>query len=71
MGRAAEILSTTHGFLRAIDEARLITPLRSTGSHRYSLYQLHIADRARELVDQGTRIDAARRINAEHHRPGR
>ena len=29
MGRAAEMLGTTQGFLRAIGEARLITPLRS------------------------------------------
>lgn len=32
-GRAAEILNTTQGFLRAIGEARLITPLRSAGGH--------------------------------------
>jgi DNA-binding transcriptional MerR regulator len=82
MGRAAEILGTTQGFLRAIGEARLVTPLRSAGGHRrYSRYQLRIAARARELVDQGTTIEAAcriviledqleeaQRINAEHHR---
>ncbi|MGW7456467.1 MerR family transcriptional regulator [Streptomyces sp. NPDC054797] len=82
MGRAAEMLGTTQGFLRAIGEARLITPLRSAGGHRrYSRYQLRIA--ARELVDQGTPIEAAcriiiledqleeaQRINAEHHRVG-
>ncbi|TDT97915.1 DNA-binding transcriptional MerR regulator [Streptomyces sp. 846.5] len=63
MGRAAEILGTTQGFLRAIGEARLITPLRSEGGHRrYSRYQLRIAARARELVDQGTPIEAACRI---------
>jgi DNA-binding transcriptional MerR regulator len=63
MGRAAEILGTTQGFLRAIGEARLITPLRSAGGHRrYSRYQLRIAARARELVDQGTPIEAACRI---------
>ncbi|MFJ4836367.1 MerR family transcriptional regulator [Streptomyces sp. NPDC088747] len=81
MGRAAEILGTTQGFLRAIGEARLITPLRSAGGHRrYSRYQLRIAARARELVDQGTPVDAAcriviledqldeaQRLNAEHH----
>ncbi|WP_369162019.1 hypothetical protein [Streptomyces sp. R02] len=32
--RAAEILGTTPAFLRAIGEARLITPLRSEGGHR-------------------------------------
>ena len=63
MGRAAEMLGTTPGFLRAIGEARLITPLRSEGGHRrYSRYQLRIAARARELVDRGTPIDAACRI---------
>ena len=34
MGRAAEILGTTQGFLRALGEAALITPLRSEGGHR-------------------------------------
>ncbi|MER7112646.1 MerR family transcriptional regulator [Streptomyces sp. NPDC000229] len=63
MGRAAELLGTTPAFLRAIGEARLITPLRSEGGHRrYSRYQLRIAARARELVDQGTPVDAACRI---------
>ncbi|MFE5398615.1 MerR family transcriptional regulator [Streptomyces sp. NPDC056568] len=82
MGRAAEMLGTTQGFLRAIGEHRLITPLRSAGGHRrYSRYQLRIAARARELVDQGTPVEAAcriialedqleeaQRINAEHRR---
>lgn len=85
MGRAAEMIGATPGFLRAIGEARLITPLRSEGGHRrYSRYQLRIAARARELVDQGTPIEAAcrivilqdqleeaRRINAQHHRNAR
>lgn len=63
MGRAAEILGTTPAFLRAIGEARLITPLRSAGGHRrYSRYQLKIAARARTLVNQGTPIEAACRI---------
>ncbi|MER5758857.1 MerR family transcriptional regulator [Streptomyces sp. NPDC002082] len=82
MGRAAEMLGTTQGFLRAIGEARLITPLRSAGGHRrYSRYQLRVAARARELVDQGTPIESAcriviledqleeaQRINAEYRR---
>ncbi|WP_404200062.1 MerR family transcriptional regulator [Streptomyces tauricus] len=65
MGRAADMLGTTQNFLRAIGEARLITPLRSAGGHRrYSRYQLCIAARARarELVDHGTPIEAACRI---------
>src|ERR1700761_9599066 len=82
MGRAAEMLGTTQGFLRAIGEAGLITPLRSEGGHRrYSRYQLRIAARARELVDHGIPIEAAcriviledqleeaQRINAEYRR---
>ncbi|MGX1250858.1 hypothetical protein RKD48_003369 [Streptomyces ambofaciens] len=68
MGRAAEMLGTTPAFLRALGEARLITPLRSEGGHRrYSRYQLRIAARAREMVDQGTSIEAA----LPHHHPGR
>ncbi|MFG3343834.1 MerR family transcriptional regulator [Streptomyces sp. NPDC048018] len=84
-GRAAELLGVTPGFLRAIGEARLITPLRSPGGHRrYSRYQLRVAARARELVDQGTPIEAAcriviledqleeaRRINAAYRRAAR
>ncbi|MFD5037109.1 MerR family transcriptional regulator [Streptomyces sp. NPDC087894] len=83
MGRAADMLGTTPGFLRALGEARLITPLRSeVGHRRYSRYQLRIAARARELVDQGTSVEVAcriviledqleeaRRINAERRRP--
>jgi hypothetical protein len=63
MGRAAEMLGTTPGFLRSLDEAKLIEPQRSAGGHRrYSRYQLRIAARVRELVDQGTGLDAACRI---------
>ncbi|MFD5935526.1 MerR family transcriptional regulator [Streptomyces sp. NPDC060333] len=63
MGRAADMLGTTRGFLRAIGDARLITPLRSAGGHRrYTRRQLRLAARARELVDEGTPIEAACRI---------
>lgn len=63
MGRAAEMIGATPGFLRSIGEARLITPLRSEGGHRrYSRYQLRIAARARDLVGAGTPIEAACRI---------
>jgi len=63
MGSAAQMLGTTPGFLRSLDEAKLLTPQRSEGGHRrYSRYQLRIAARARELVDQGTALDAACRI---------
>jgi DNA-binding transcriptional MerR regulator len=63
MGRAAELIDATPAFLRALGEARLITPLRSEGGHRrYSRHQLRIAARARELVGQGTPVEAACRI---------
>ena len=63
MGRAAEIIGTTPDFLRRLDEAKLIDPNRSAGGHRrYSRYQLRLAARAREMVDQGTALEAACRI---------
>jgi len=63
MGRAAEMLGTTPGFLRSLDEAGLLEPQRSAGGHRrYSRAQLRVAARVRELVDQGTGLDAACRI---------
>lgn len=63
MGRAAEMLGTTAGFLRSLDDAGLIDPQRSAGGHRrYSRHQLRLAARARELVDQGIALDAACRI---------
>jgi DNA-binding transcriptional MerR regulator len=63
MGRAAEILGTTQGFLRSLDDVKLITPQRSPGGHRrYSRYQLRIAARAREMLDTGTGLEAACRI---------
>ena len=63
MGRAAEMLGVTPGFLRGLDAARLFVPQRSAGGHRrYSRYQLRLAQRARDLVDQGTAVEAACRI---------
>lgn len=63
MGRAADVLGAAPAFLRAVGEAGLVTPLRSEGGHRrYSRRQLRIAARARELVDQGTPVEAACRI---------
>jgi DNA-binding transcriptional MerR regulator len=63
MGAAAEMLQVTPTFLRALGAAKLIEPLRSSGGHRrYSRYQLRLAARARELVDQGTPVEAACRI---------
>jgi DNA-binding transcriptional MerR regulator len=63
MGRAAEMLGTTQGFLRSLDEAKLIAPQRSPGGHRrYSRYQLRLAARARQLIDEGMPLEAACRI---------
>ncbi len=63
MGRAAEILGVTPAFLRGLDAAKLFVPQRSAGGHRrYSRYQLRLAQRARDLVDEGTALDAACRI---------
>lgn len=80
MGRAAELVGVTQAFLRSLGAAGLITPQRSGGGHRrYSRRQLQLAERARELVDQGTSLEAvcrilvledqlaeARRVNAEY-----
>jgi DNA-binding transcriptional MerR regulator len=63
MGRAAEMIGATPGFLRSLDEAKFLTPQRSDGGHRrYSRYQLRLAARVRALLDQGTALDAACRI---------
>jgi hypothetical protein len=63
MGRAAEIVGVTQAFLRGLDAAELLTPQRSEGGHRrYSRYQLRIAARVRQLVDEGNQLEAACRI---------
>jgi DNA-binding transcriptional MerR regulator len=63
MGRAADMLGVTPGFLRNLDEHGLLDPQRSAGGHRrYSRHQLRLAARVRELVDQGTALAAACRI---------
>lgn len=63
MGRAAEMLEVTQPFLRSLEDADLVVPERSQGGHRrYSRHQLRQAERARELIDQGTPVAAAVRI---------
>lgn len=63
MGRAAEIIGATPGFLRSLDEAKLLDPQRSRGGHRrYTRHELRLAARVRELLDHGTALDAACRI---------
>ncbi len=63
-GTAAEMLGVTPTFLRGLGEARLIEPKRSSGGHRRYLPATScVWPRApRELVDQGTPVDAACRI---------
>jgi len=63
MGAAADVIGVTPAFLRAAEAAGLFEVARSEGGHRrYSRDDLHRADRARRLVDDGIRMDAAVRI---------
>jgi DNA-binding transcriptional MerR regulator len=63
IGRGAEMVGATPGFLRSLDEAKLLDPQRSGGGHRrYSRHELRLAARVRELLDHGTALDAACRI---------
>jgi len=63
MGAAAEAIGVTPAFLRAAEAAGLFEAHRSTGGHRrYTREDLQRADRARQLVDDGARVDDAVRI---------
>jgi DNA-binding transcriptional MerR regulator len=63
MGAAADALGVTPAFLRAAEAAGLFEVARSDGGHRrYSRDDLRRADRARQLVDDGIRMDAVVRI---------
>jgi DNA-binding transcriptional MerR regulator len=63
MGAAADAIGVTPAFLRAAEAAGLFDAHRSSGGHRrYSRDDLERADRARQLVDEGIRVDAAVRI---------
>ena len=63
MGAAAQAIGVTPAFLRAAETAGLFDIARSDGGHRrYSRDDLRRADRARHLVDDGIRMDAAVRI---------
>jgi DNA-binding transcriptional MerR regulator len=63
MGTAANAIGVTPAFLRAAEAAGLFEVARSDGGHRrYSRDDLRRADRARQLVDDGIRMDAAVRI---------
>jgi DNA-binding transcriptional MerR regulator len=61
MGAAARAIGVTPAFLRTAEAAGLFDIARSDGGHRrYSRDDLHRADRARQLIDDGVRMDAAR-----------
>jgi MerR family transcriptional regulator, heat shock protein HspR len=63
MGQAAQLLGVQAAFLRSLDAAGVLAPQRSDGRHRrYSRRQLEMANRMRELFDQGMTLDAASRI---------
>jgi len=63
MSAAADAIGVTPAFLRAVKAAGLFEVARSGGGHRrYSRDDLHRAERARRLVDDGVRMDAAVRI---------
>jgi MerR family transcriptional regulator/heat shock protein HspR len=63
MGQAAELLGVQPAFLRSLDAADVMQPMRSAGGHRrYSRRQLEFAARMRSLFDQGLTLDAAHRI---------
>jgi MerR family transcriptional regulator, heat shock protein HspR len=65
MGQAAELLEVQPAFLRSLDAAGVLTPMRSAGGHRrYSRRQLLLATRMRALFDDGLTLDAAVRIVA-------
>ena len=64
-GRAAEVLGVRQAFLRSLDAADAVRPVRTEGGRRrYSRRQLALAARIRQLLDQGHTLAAARRILA-------
>jgi MerR family transcriptional regulator/heat shock protein HspR len=64
-GQAAQALEVKQAFLRALDAAGAVIPVRSGGNHRrYSRRQLVFARRIRELFDQGHNLASALRILA-------
>ena len=68
MGAAAQAIGVTPAFLRSAEAAGLFEAHRSGGGHRrYSRDDLHRADRARELVDDGLPMEAAVRIVSLEH----
>ena len=65
IGRAADALGVQQAYLRALDTAGALTPVRSGGGHRrYTRRQLALARRIRELLDQGHNLGSSLRILA-------
>jgi MerR family transcriptional regulator, heat shock protein HspR len=63
MGQAAELLGVQPAFLRSLDAADVMQPVRSAGGHRrYSRRQLEFAARMRSLFDEGLTLEAAHRV---------
>jgi DNA-binding transcriptional MerR regulator len=68
MGTAAGAIGVTPAFLRAAEAAGLFQTHRSAGGHRrYSRDDLHLAERARRLLNDGIGMDAAVRIVILEH----
>lgn len=64
-GRAADALGVRQAFLRALDAAGALIPVRSEGGHRrYTRRQLTYARRVRELFDQGHNLGSSLQILA-------
>lgn len=62
-GRAAEMLGVQQAFLRGLDAAGAVSPHRSAGGHRrYTRRQLTVAQRIRQLFDEGHNLASALRI---------
>ncbi|MGM1061986.1 MerR family transcriptional regulator [Saccharothrix sp. Mg75] len=63
IGQAAGLLGVRQAFLRSLDTAELVRPVRSGGGHRrYSRRQLELVVRVRALFDEGHSLAATTRI---------
>ncbi|GGK33422.1 MerR family transcriptional regulator [Pilimelia terevasa] len=68
MSAASGMLGVTPAFLRGLGAHGLLSPGRSQGGHRrYSQNELHLASRARQVVNDGFDLVAACRIVALEH----
>ncbi|GGS34771.1 MULTISPECIES: MerR family transcriptional regulator [Actinokineospora] len=63
IGQAAGLLGVRQAFLRSLDTADLVRPVRSDGGHRrYTRRQLELVARVRVLFDEGHSLAATTRI---------